>query len=177
MNAQATETSDNVAFAASADGTRIAFEKTGTGPALIIVGGALSHRGGGKPLARELDAHFTVYTYDRRGRGQSGDQKPYSVERELEDLGAIIEAAGKQAYVYGVSSGAALALQGAAKLGPTKVPKLAIYEPPYGQDERAFNEQKQRVNQLVAVFLSALKKLHHGHGPGSPHQFAFNPHC
>jgi pimeloyl-ACP methyl ester carboxylesterase len=159
------ETARNVAFAASSDGTRIAFEKVGKGPALVIVGGALSQRNGGKPLAAKLMDRFTVYTYDRRGRGESSDTKPYAVDREIEDLGALIAQAGNGAYLYGVSSGAALALQGAAKLGPTKVRKLALYEPPYGQDERAFNEQKDRINQLVqtgkpgdaaAFFFSAI---------------------
>jgi pimeloyl-ACP methyl ester carboxylesterase len=158
-------TAANVAFASSKDGTRIAFEKIGSGPALVIVGGALSHRNGGKPLAGKLMERFTVYTYDRRGRGESGDTKPYAVDREIEDLGALIEQAGNTAYLYGVSSGAALSLQTAAKLGPTKVPKLAVYEAPYGQGERDFNEQKDRVNQLVktgkpgdaaAFFLSAI---------------------
>lgn len=159
------ETAASVAFAASRDGTRIAFEKSGKGSALVIVGGALSHRNGGKPLADELADRFTVYTYDRRGRGESSDTKPYAVEREIEDLDAVIEQAGNKAYLYGVSSGAALALRGAAQLGPAKVRKLAVYEPPYGQDERDFNEQKTRVNQLVqtgkpgdaaAFFLSAI---------------------
>jgi pimeloyl-ACP methyl ester carboxylesterase len=166
MSANGTsEAAGNVAFAASRDGTRIAFERVGKGPALVIVGGALSHRHGGKPLAGQLMDRFTVYTYDRRGRGESSDTKPYAVEREIEDLGALIEQAGNEAYLYGVSSGAALALQGAAKLGPAKVPKLAVYEPPYGQDERDFNEQKRRINQLVqtgepgdaaAFFFSAI---------------------
>jgi len=159
------ETAGNVAFAVSKDGTRIAFEKIGNGPALVLVGGALSHRNGGKPLAGKLLDRFTVYTYDRRGRGESSDTKPYAVDREIEDLAALIEQAGSKAYLYGVSSGGALALQGAAKLGPTKVRKLALYEPPYGQDERDFNEQKQRISQLVqtgkpgeaaAFFFSAI---------------------
>ena len=159
------ETPASANFSASRDGTRIAFEKVGNGPALVIVGGALSDRSGGKPLASKLMDRFTVYTYDRRGRGESSDTKPYAVEREIEDLGALIEQAGTKAYVYGVSSGAALALQSAAKLGPTKVPKLALYEAPYGQEQRDFDEQKDRVNQLVktgkpgdaaAFFLSAI---------------------
>jgi pimeloyl-ACP methyl ester carboxylesterase len=154
-----------VKFASSSDGTRIAFEGTGQGPALVIVGGALSHRGGGKPLVSELQDHFTVYIYDRRGRGDSGDNQPYAVDREIEDLGAVIDQAGAPAFVYGVSSGAALSLQAAAKLGPQKVRKLALYEPPYGQGQREYNEQKERTNQLVRTgkpgeaakfFLSAI---------------------
>jgi pimeloyl-ACP methyl ester carboxylesterase len=159
------EAAGSVAFAASRDGTRIAFEKVGTGPAIVIVGGALSHRDGGKPLAGKLMDRFTVYTFDRRGRGESSDTKPYAVDREIEDLAALIEQAGNRAYLYGVSSGAALALQAAAKLGPEKVPKLALYEPPYGQDERDFTAQKDHINQLVqtgkpgdaaAFFFSAI---------------------
>lgn len=137
----------------SQDGVKIAFEKTGSGPAVIIVGGALSDRNGGKPLATRLAEYFTVYVLDRRGRGESTDAKTYAVEREIEDLAALIDEAGGSAYLYGVSSGAALALQTAAKLGPAKVPKLALYEPPYGtSDEKQKEEfagQKQRVNELI----------------------------
>jgi pimeloyl-ACP methyl ester carboxylesterase len=155
----------SLAFATSADGTRIAFEKIGSGPPLVIVGGALSHRDGGKPLAGKLADHFTVYTFDRRGRGDSGDTKPYAVAREIEDLGAVIEQAGDRAYVYGASSGAALALQATAQLGPARVARLAVFDTPYGQDERAFNEQKEGVEKLVRdgepgqaaeFFLSAI---------------------
>lgn len=137
----------------SQDGVKIAFEKSGSGPALILVGGALSDRSGGKPLAARLAGEFTVYTVDRRGRGQSSDAKPYGVEREIEDLAAIIADAGGSAYLYGVSSGAALALQTAAKLGPAKVPKLALYEPPYGasdaRQKQDFAEQKRRIGELI----------------------------
>jgi pimeloyl-ACP methyl ester carboxylesterase len=165
MSANQSATAGNVAFAASRDGTRIALERVGEGPALVIVGGALARRDGGKPLASKLKDRFTVYTYDRRGRGESSDTKPYTVDREIEDLGTLIEKAGNRAYLYGVSSGAALVLQVAAKLGPEKVPKLAVYEAPYGQRERDFNEQKNRTNQLVQTgkpgeaaefFLSAI---------------------
>src|SRR5687768_1328638 len=93
----------------SKDGTTIAYEKSGKGPALILVGGALAGRTGGSELAQLLAPHFTVYSYDRRGRGDSGDTKPYAVEREVEDLEALIDAAGGAAFVYGKSSGAALA--------------------------------------------------------------------
>jgi pimeloyl-ACP methyl ester carboxylesterase len=161
----ASETAGNVEFARSQDGTRIAFERQGNGPALIVVSGALAERNGGKPLAGKLSHRLTVYTYDRRGRGDSSDTKPYAVDREIEDLGALIEQAGQKAYLYGVSSGAALSLQAAAKLGSTRVPKLAVYDAPYGQGEADFNEQKERINQLVhtgkpgdaaAFFFSAI---------------------
>lgn len=158
-------TDGNVAFAVSKDGTRIAFERVGRGPALILVGGALSDRRGGKPLAEALRERFTVFTIDRRGRGDSTDTQPYAVEREIEDLAALIEQAGGSAFLYGVSSGGALSLQAAASLGPAKVTRLAIYEAPYGQPEREFTETKTRVQQLVqsgppgdaaAHFLSAI---------------------
>jgi pimeloyl-ACP methyl ester carboxylesterase len=99
----------------SNDGTTIAYEKAGSGPPLILVDGALCSRTNGPngPLAVILKQHFTVFTYDRRGRGDSGDNKPYDVEREIEDLSALIQEAGGSAYVYGISSGAALALESA----------------------------------------------------------------
>lgn len=158
---------DTTRPATSRDGTKIAFEKTGRGPAVIVVSGALSHRGlyRDPSLAARLSEHFTVYLYDRRGRGESTDVQPYAVEREIEDLEALIDDAGGSAYLYGVSSGAALALQAAAKAGAAKVAKLAIYEPPYGQEKQAFARQKQRVTELVrtgepgdaaAFFMSAI---------------------
>jgi pimeloyl-ACP methyl ester carboxylesterase len=111
----------------------------------------LAHRNlyGDKPLIAKLSEHFTVYVYDRRGRGESTDVQPYAVEREIEDIEALINDTGGSAYLYGVSSGAALALQTAAKLGPAKVLKLALYEPPYGQEKQDFAKQKQRINELV----------------------------
>lgn len=135
----------------SRDGTRIAFDKTGSGPALIVVSGALSQRSllAGEPLIPTLAEHFTVYIYDRRGRGESTDVKPYAVEREIEDIDALVTDAGGSAYLYGVSSGAALSLQTAAKLGPAKVTKVAIYDAPYGQEKQAFAKQKDGVNERV----------------------------
>jgi pimeloyl-ACP methyl ester carboxylesterase len=117
----------------SKDGTAIAYDKQGSGPALILVGGALGTRAAasGSELARTLASDLTVYSYDRRGRDQSGDTKPYALEREVEDLEALIEEAGGSAFVYGHSSGAALALEAAARLGG-KVRALALYEAPYG---------------------------------------------
>ena len=102
----------------SADGTRIAYETVGQGPPLILVDGALLQRSSGqsRKLAAALGDAFTVYVYDRRGRGESSDTAPYTVQREVEDIGALIERAGGSASVYGISSGAALALE-AASLG------------------------------------------------------------
>lgn len=118
----------------SKDGTRIAFDKAGKGPALIVVGGALSDRSGGAPLTKVLASHFTVYSYDRRGRGDSTDKAPYAVAREIEDLEALIDEAGGTAFVHGQSSGAVLALE-AAKALPAKIRKLSLYEPLFIVDD------------------------------------------
>jgi pimeloyl-ACP methyl ester carboxylesterase len=114
----------------SKDGTTIAYEQSGTGPSVILVAAALADRGGTTRLAKHLAAHFSVINYDRRGRGKSTDQQPYSVEREVEDIEALIDATGGSAFVFGSSSGSVLALEATSKLGP-KVEKLYIYEPPF----------------------------------------------
>ncbi len=113
----------------SADGTKIAFERSGAGPALIFVGGAMSDRSAGRALTARLTSDFTVYRYDRRGRGGSGDTVPYAVGREIEDLAALIAAAGGAAFAYGHSSGAVLALEAAAQ--GVAITRLAAYEPPF----------------------------------------------
>jgi pimeloyl-ACP methyl ester carboxylesterase len=113
----------------SADGTTIAADRTGNGPALVLVAPALATRTTFTPLAELLAPHFTVYAYDRRGRGDSGDTPPYAADREVEDLVAVIRAAGGSANVFGHSSGAVLALDAAARDGG--VTKLALYEPPF----------------------------------------------
>lgn len=113
----------------SADGTTIAYDRYGDGPPLVLVGGALSDRMAFKTLAEVLAERFTVYTYDRRGRGDSGDTAPYAVEREVEDLDAVITVAGGSAHVFGHSSGAILALTSAS--AGLSISKLAVYEPPY----------------------------------------------
>jgi pimeloyl-ACP methyl ester carboxylesterase len=115
----------------SKDGSRIAYEKTGGGPPLIMVDGALCSRamGPGSSLAPRLAERFTVYTYDRRGRGASSDAPPYAVEREIEDLDALIAGAGGSSCVFGLSSGAALALEAAAR--GSAITRLALYEAPY----------------------------------------------
>lgn len=116
---------------ASADGTSISVEHIGSGPSLVLVDGAFCGRsfGPARSLATTLADSFTVYFYDRRGRGDSGDTRPYSVEREIEDLAAVITHAGGDPFVYGISSGAALALEAAAAGIPMR--KLATYEAPY----------------------------------------------
>ena len=117
----------------SRDGTRIAFERTGEGPPVIVIGGALSDRAAAAPLAAALAPDFTVYAYDRRGRGASGDTPPYAVEREIEDLEAVVDVAGGSAFVVGHSSGAVLALEAAAR--GLALRKLALYEPPFVVDD------------------------------------------
>ena len=112
----------------SKDGTTIAFDRSGSGPALILVAGAMSTRRSAADVASRLASSFTVYGYDRRGRGDSGDTMPYAVEREIEDLAALIAEAGGSAFVMGKSSGAILALDAAAH--GLAITKLAVYEPP-----------------------------------------------
>jgi pimeloyl-ACP methyl ester carboxylesterase len=118
----------------SKDGTPIAFDQLGQGPALILVAGATATRLAEASLAATLAPDFTVFAYDRRGRGESGDTAPYAVEREVEDLDALINEAGGSAFVFGHSSGAVLALE-AARLLPTRITKLAVYEPPFIIDD------------------------------------------
>jgi pimeloyl-ACP methyl ester carboxylesterase len=113
----------------SADGTTIAYDRQGSGPALVLVVGAFCNRFTTKDLSAILSADFTVFEYDRRGRGDSTDADHYDIALEVEDLAAIIAAAGGEAAVYGHSSGAALALEGAAAGLPVR--SLAVYEPPY----------------------------------------------
>ncbi len=135
----------------SSDGTRIAYDKMGQGPVLILVLGALSSRQSGAELARLLSSRFTVISYDRRGRGDSTNTLPYSPEREIEDLEALIDASGESAYLYGHSSGAALSLEAAIKLG-NKVGKLALYEAPYDSSDdnrRAWDEYNKRLAELL----------------------------
>ncbi|HKX73509.1 MAG TPA: alpha/beta hydrolase [Candidatus Saccharimonadales bacterium] len=134
----------------SKDGTKITYDKLGKGPAIILMGGALVSRSSDSELAQLLASHFTVYNFDRRGRGDSGDTKPYAVEREIEDIDTLITEAGGTVYLYGISSGAALALQATATLGD-KVKKLAIYEAPYSE--------AQGVAEGWRTFRSKLSEL------------------
>ena len=140
--------------ARSTDGTTIAYETRGEGPALILVDGALCHRemGPSRALAKLLSEHFTVITYDRRGRGESTDTAPYSVEREIDDLAALIDAAGGSAHLCGFSSGAVLALDAAARGLP--VTGLALYEPPFIVDDTRAPAPADYVEQLEALLAS-----------------------
>jgi pimeloyl-ACP methyl ester carboxylesterase len=132
----------------SKDGTSIAYDRVGEGPAVVLVDGALCSRAQGPmpELAALLAAGFTVYNYDRRGRGDSGDATEYEVDREIEDLAAVIEAAGGSAYVYGTSSGAALALRAAAAGVP--ITKLAVFEAPFVVDGSRKPVPREWVSEL-----------------------------
>ena len=142
----------------SKDGTVIAYDKMGEGPALILVGGALEQRAMDSETAQLaalplLSQHFTVFHYDRRGRGDSTDTQPYAVEREIEDIEALIGVAGGSAFLSGISSGAALAMEAAIRLD-SKVKGLAMYEAPYNDDETARQAWK-RYRQQLGELLSA----------------------
>ena len=140
----------------SKDGTRIAYDQWGQGPAVILVSGALQYRAFGQGmvgLAELLAPHFTVIFYDRRGRGDSTDTQPYVLEREIEDIEALIDEAGGSAFLYGISSGAALAMEAAIAL-PDKVKKLAMYEAPFNDDESAqqtWKDYTKRLEELLAA--------------------------
>ena len=138
----------------SRDGTIIAFTKRGSGPPLIIVDGAFCYRENGPAteLASLLAQHFTVFTYDRRGRGESGDTAPYTVEREIDDLRALAREAGGTPFVLGISSGGGLTLQAVANGVGAK--KIALYEPPYlagGNGPRSFEDARNRLQSLVSA--------------------------
>jgi pimeloyl-ACP methyl ester carboxylesterase len=136
----------------STDGTPIAFDRSGEGPPIILVIGAFNARPTGAPLAAQLSDHFTVFNYDRRGRGVSGDTPPYAVEREIEHIDALVTAAGGSASVFGYSSGAILALMAAAHGLP--ITKLALYDPPFLVDAESTCRFKEMVGTLAALIAS-----------------------
>ncbi|HYF63987.1 MAG TPA: alpha/beta hydrolase [Herpetosiphonaceae bacterium] len=161
----------------SKDGTILAYDVYGSGPPLIYVTGAICFRsflpvvGDAKAFARE----FTVYNYDRRGRGDSGDTQPYAVEREVEDIAAVIDAAGGKASLYGHSSGAVLALEAALRLGG-RVDRVVIYDASYVHDEA---EQTQyaalarQVHSLLAAGKNARAIRTFLAGIGMPRPFVY----
>lgn len=144
----------------SKDGTTIAYDQTGQGDALILVGGALSSRSHTRvnTLVALLSPHFTVIDYDRRGRGDSTDTLPYAVAREVEDIAALISAVGGNALLYGMSSGAVLALEAAAALG-NAVTKLAIHEPPLILDDSRPPLPADYVEQINAAVAQGDRGL------------------
>jgi pimeloyl-ACP methyl ester carboxylesterase len=135
----------------SRDGTSIAYDRSGSGPALILVDGALCSRSFGPSanLTPLLAPHFTVYKYDRRGRGQSGDMQPYATAREVEDIEVLIREAGEPVFLVGLSSGGALALEAAAS--GLAIRKVVAYEPPYVNDggRAAGTDHERRLQELV----------------------------
>jgi pimeloyl-ACP methyl ester carboxylesterase len=136
----------------SKDATTIAFDRAGEGPPVILVCGGLTTRAANAGLADLLSSHCTVFNYDRRGRGDSGDTPPYAVEREFEDLHAVIAEAGGSAAVFGASSGAILALEAAAHGLP--ITKLVLWEPPFNVDEdgvRRWREYRTRLDELLTA--------------------------
>jgi len=130
------DTASTLNQVSSKDGTTIAFDRSGSGPAVILVSGGSVDRWSNAGLAELLASDFTVFNYDRRGRGPSGDTLPYAPEREIEDIDAVVTAAGGSAYLYGSSSGAALALFAAESL-KGRITKLALWEPPFILDPNA----------------------------------------
>jgi pimeloyl-ACP methyl ester carboxylesterase len=136
----------------SKDDTRIAYDRIGHGDVVILVLGALNSRKSGAKLAKLLAPRFTAISYDRRGRGDSTDTAPYSPQREIEDVAALIDAVGGPVCLYGHSSGAAIALRATFKLRK-QVRKLAIYEAPYTLDaaaRKAAKDYDRQLNQLLA---------------------------
>jgi pimeloyl-ACP methyl ester carboxylesterase len=136
----------------SKDGTTIAFDQQGQGTLVIFVNGALGTRVD-EDYVKPLATHFTVINYDRRGRGESTDTRPYDVQREVEDIEALINEAGGAAYLIGFSSGAVLALEAASKL-PNQVKKLAMYEPPFIIDDSRPPAPADYVEQLEAAIAA-----------------------
>ena len=142
----------------SPDGTTIAYTRSGDGPPLILVDGAMCYRGAGPmdPMVALLQDSFTVYTYDRRGRGESTDTLPHAVEREVEDLAALVDVAGGSVGIYAMSSGGALALATAA--ATSGVSRLALYEPPYVAEAGL----QERADEYTAELTAALAENRQG---------------
>ena len=164
---QSPSTLPSTGTAVSKDGTPIAFDRIGNGPPVILVDGALCYRGMGQSgqLAELLAPYFTVFTYDRRGRGGSGDTAPYAVEREVEDIAALLSEAGSAAFLWGISSGAVLALEAANRLKAIK--KLALYEAPFIVDDSRSTTERDwakiaeavaanRRSEAVKLFLKSV---------------------
>ena len=141
--------------ALSNDGTEIAFDRLGQGQAVVLVSGASTGRAVHGSLAQLLSSDFTVFNYDRRGRGDSGDTPPYTVEREIEDLAAVIAAAGGSALVFGNSSGAVLALRAAA--AGLSISRLALWDPPFMVDPGAPQRQHEYLTKLTELLAEGRR--------------------
>jgi len=142
----------------SADGTTIGYEAVGSGPTLLLVDGATASRAGGSAsrLADALSGDVTAVAYDRRGRGESTDTLPFAVEREIEDIDALIAAVGAPAYAFGMSSGAMLLLRAAAALGPERIAGIVLYEPPL-MPEGARDGARQYTADLAAALAEGRR--------------------
>ncbi|GAA1893156.1 alpha/beta hydrolase [Asanoa iriomotensis] len=158
--------------ARSADGTMIAFERVGDGPAVVCVdaAGGYRERGPMRPLAAALADGFTVFTYDRRGRGESGDTAPYAVEREVDDLAAVIAAAGGRAHVYAFSSGGLVALHAAAAGVP--IDRMALLEPPLGEPSAGESSLTRELRALVGAGQHEEAAAHFLAAIGVPEEYA-----
>ena len=139
----------------SADGTNVAFDRSGSGPPVILVMGAFNDRSAGESLAHALESHLTVFNYDRRGRGASGDTLPYAVAREVEDIESLIREAGGSASLFGYSSGANLAINAAAS--GLNVARLALYDAPFIVDEHAPRPPADVAAQLAALISAGQR--------------------
>jgi hypothetical protein len=146
------DTTSTLEHVTSRDGTTITFDRLGDGPPVILVSGGSVDKWSNAGLAALLATDFTTLNYDRRGRGASGDTPPYAIEREIDDIDAVVTAAGGSASLYGSSSGAALALIAAEKLGGGRITKLALWEPPYILDPAARPpaDQVEQYNTMLA---------------------------
>ncbi|SHN11173.1 alpha/beta fold hydrolase [Mucilaginibacter sp. OK098] len=137
----------------SKDGTKIAYNQNGSGPVIILVDGAFCSKDFGPMtgIVPLLSKNFTVISYDRRARGESGDTKPYAVEREIEDINALINVSGGSASLFGISSGAILCIKAVAY--GLNIHKLAILEPPFvgNKDNKRPADAVQQLNQMIAV--------------------------
>jgi pimeloyl-ACP methyl ester carboxylesterase len=139
----------------SKDGTSIAYQRAGAGPAVILVGGGLDDGSENEALVPELARHFTVVNYARRGRGDSGDTHPYAMEREIEDIDGLISEAGGSAHLFGASSGGALALEAAA--AGLAIDRIAVYEVPYMDNDAAAQQWSAYVDRLTAALADGQR--------------------
>ncbi|MFD3746311.1 alpha/beta fold hydrolase [Nocardia sp. NPDC058633] len=162
-------------MATSKDGTELAYDVSGQGPALVYITGATCFRRF-RPVLADVGVFatkFTVYNYDRRGRGDSADVLPYAIEREVDDIEAVVDAAGGRAILYGHSSGAALALEAAVRM-PDKIDRVVIYDAPYVHDEAeraAYAELAQKVYALLDEGRNARALKAFLSGIGMPRAF------
>jgi pimeloyl-ACP methyl ester carboxylesterase len=155
----------------SKDGTSIAYERQGSGPAVILVTGGLDDGSENAPLAAELAEHFSVYNYNRRGRGDSGDTPPYAVEREIEDIEALVAEAGGSAHLYGVSTGGALALEAAQDVAGVRSspywPGMEAIAHTLAYDAACLGDGRPPAARLARITRPTLVATGDAHPPGA----------